>query len=148
MKSVIACLLALGIAGNALAHDGATGVVRERMESMKVMERAMKAIVGMLKGKAPYSVARTRELARVISLHSGAGMTDLFPAGSIQHASEASPEIWNEPDRFRKLANELKARTKTLAAAAKPENTGPVAAALKQVAATCASCHKAYRVRK
>lgn len=148
MKAVLAVCLFLSVTGKAMAHDGATGTVRERMDAMSVMEKALKGIAAMLAGKAGYSPDRVRILAREIEQLSGSGMTRLFPAGSLQKPSEASPTIWAEPDEFKKLAGELAVRARSLAATAGPRPKKEMKTALKRVAANCAACHKTYRIRK
>ncbi|HAT36834.1 MAG TPA: hypothetical protein DCS82_14050, partial [Rhodospirillaceae bacterium] len=76
MRSVsIAIALVLIAMVSAIAHEGAVGVVAERMATMKNMGAAMKQIKAMIKGRADYDAARVEELARAIAAHSGEKMT-------------------------------------------------------------------------
>lgn len=148
MRAVFAVCLFLTVSGDALAHGGATGIVRERMDAMSVMEKALKGIAAMLTGKSGYSPDRIRILARDIEQLAGSGITRLFPDGSLKMPSEASPKIWSEPGGFKKLAGELSIRARSLAAMAGPRPKKEMKTALKRIAANCAACHETYRIRK
>ncbi|MEK9722941.1 MAG: hypothetical protein VW405_05580 [Rhodospirillaceae bacterium] len=65
---VFAALVALAAAlpAGAPAHEGATGVVKERMELMEDLGRALKALAPMVKGQAPFDAARVKAYARLI----------------------------------------------------------------------------------
>ena len=83
----------IGFATLALAHEEATGVVKERMDLMECQKDDMKLIGDMAKGKTPFDPAKAAEAARDIETTSGK-IPDLFPEGSTGHPSEAKEEIW------------------------------------------------------
>ena len=95
----------LGVA--ALAHSGATGVVKDRMTAMKEMQEAVKSVAPMMSGSAPYDADAVRRAAETFRRHSGAALTEDFPQGSTQAPSEALPAIWQDWDRFEDLAATL-----------------------------------------
>ncbi len=99
-------LVTAGIAG-AMAHGGATGIVKERMDAMGEMGDAVKAITEMMRGERDYDAAAVREGSRIIKSHAGESMTKLFPEGSTQKPTEARPEIWSNWDEFKTLADQL-----------------------------------------
>lgn len=98
----------------AVGHEGATGIVKERMNAMKSMAAAMKAIGGMLKGKEGYDAEKIRPHARAIVTRSGSTLTKLYPLGSLEHPSEARKEIWEQWPVFEKLASDLRAYAQAL----------------------------------
>jgi cytochrome c556 len=100
------------------AHSGATGIVGERMDHMKMLSDAVKQLTAMFTGKAPYNAAKVRDLANVVKDHGGATMTALFPKGSIEPPSEAKSEIWTDWQTFQALADQLESFGAGLAAAA------------------------------
>lgn len=100
------------------AHEGATGVVKERMEAMKTIGAAMKRIAAMLRGLQDYDAAAVAEAARAIEAHGGDAMTALFPEGSAHEPSEARPVIWKDWEQFKALAQDLAVYSRALAAAA------------------------------
>lgn len=93
--------------GAAYAHGGASGVVKKRMELMENLGDAMKALGGMLTGKAPYEGKKARAAAVALRDHAGERLTALFPEGSLKKPSEARAEIWQEWQDFEELAMRL-----------------------------------------
>lgn len=117
--TLVATLIALTLStGLAIAHGGATGIVKERMDLMASVGKSMKTITQMLQGARPFDAAELRTAAQSIGTHGGEQMTRLFPDGSIQSPSEALPAIWQDWDRFSALANELTVFANALAEAA------------------------------
>lgn len=129
----------------ALAHGGAKGIVLERMEAMKAVAGAMKAVGPMIQGKTAYDPGATKAAAATIASHGGEALTKLFPEGSGGGVSEASPAIWTERAKFEALAAELKEAAEALEAAA--DGGQPPKAEFGRLAGTCKSCHEAYRVK-
>ena len=60
----VALLLCLASATLALAHEGATGVVKERMDLMETQKDAMKLIGDMAKGKTTFDAAKATKAAQ------------------------------------------------------------------------------------
>lgn len=102
----------------AIAHGGATGIVKERMESMKAMGKVMKSTSAMFKGETAYDADAVKAAAEIIKSHSGDALTKLFPKGSDHKPSEALPEIWTDWDQFQALAKRLEILGEGLAKAA------------------------------
>ena len=73
--------LAVLVVNGAQAHMGATGVVLERMEAMKEIASAVKAIKGQLSSDS-YSSNVVIENASIIEKHAGKNFINLFPKGS------------------------------------------------------------------
>lgn len=97
-----------------VAHDGATGIVKERMDHMKAMGASMKSLAKMVNGQATYDGGEVSKLAAQFAEGSGAAMTKLFPEGTNAHPSEAKAEIWQKWDKFQHLANELQVQAETM----------------------------------
>lgn len=110
-------VVSLGTLG-ALAHGGASGVVKERMDLMETVGKAMKSLTDMMRGKQDYDADRVRAAARQIADHGGESLTKLFPENSLDGPTEALPVIWTEWDRFAALADQLTAYATALEAAA------------------------------
>jgi cytochrome c556 len=99
-------LSSLGAA--ALAHNGATGVVMERMMGMSAMRSVMKDLAPMMQGQVPYDESAVRAAATVLQSHAGGNMVRLFPEEPIPASSFAKPEIWSDWARFEALSEELR----------------------------------------
>lgn len=118
IKFTLAAVAAIGVASAALAHSGATGVVKERMVGMSTMAEAIKRIAPMMSGAADYDADAVRDAAEEIRKHAGASMTRLFPEDGENMASYVKPSIWEDWDTFSDLAERLHTYTEGLALAA------------------------------
>lgn len=109
-------LSALGVV--AAAHNGATGLVMERMMGMSAMKTIMADLAPMMQGSVPYDGIAVQEAAIALQGHAGETMTGLFPQDDIPKASFAKPEIWTDWERFASLSEELRLYSQGLAVAA------------------------------
>jgi cytochrome c556 len=130
----------------ALAHKGATGVVKERMDLMKRQKDDMKVIGLMAKGKVKFDAAKAAEAARDIEL-TAKKIHELFPEGTDGHPSEAKPDIWTRWDDFSGDADALQAAAKALATALETGAAG-WKGDFKGVIDACKTCHKSFRAEK
>lgn len=103
------------------AHEGAKGVVKERMLAMEQVGEAMKDITAMIRGQKDYDAVALAASARLISEHGGPALTRLFPEGSLEAPTEALPEIWADWTRFQALARDLSRQGELLARAVEKE---------------------------
>ncbi|WP_152630737.1 cytochrome c [Thalassospira sp. HJ] len=141
-----AIALSMTVSIAAIAHEGATGVVKERMDGMKAIGQQVKIMVPMLKGALPYDPAQVAKSAAIIESHSGETFTALFPEGSNEKPSEALSDIWDDWSKFTDLANELNSTAGNLKTVA--ENNGSedeFKAALGQMMRTCKACHSDFK---
>jgi len=169
--TIVGGLVITAIAFTALAHSGASGIVKERMDTMSAMGAGLKRIFPMMQGKVTYDASVVNEVATDIGKHTGETLTKLFPAGSGGGHSEAKPDVWNDWDGFAALAMRLDTLSKGLALAsanslAKDAKQQAMQATVKgdaplEVLAelppnavfflirdTCAACHDQYREKK
>lgn len=150
MKSATILAL-LGIAtvagvGNLEAHKGATGIVMQRMMSMKSMGDGMKELAAMVTGKAPYDAAKAKTIATTIK-EDAEGIPKQFPKDSIKGPSEALPSIWKDWDGFKGHADNLAMLSDKMIGSA---NDGKAVALglFAQMGKTCSGCHQDYRKKK
>ncbi len=113
-----AALVTIGAAGGAIAHGGATGIVKQRMDAMSNLADTMKKLAGMMRGQVPYSPIVVRKSAKKIAGHSGDALTRLFPEGSIKGPSEARHAIWADWDTFKRYSVQMEVLANGLASAA------------------------------
>lgn len=109
-KNVI-CALAVvaglaGVASAVMAHSGATGIVGERMNGMMEMARSVKQLSDAVDSSS-VDQEKVENAARAIRKHAGNTMLSLFPEGSMESPSVASPLIWDEWQKFSRLAEYL-----------------------------------------
>ena len=128
---------------NAIAHSGATGIVKERMDYFKASQINLKKIRAHISNENYESII---PLANSIASWS-ARMLDYFPAGSDIKPSEASPKIWSDFKGFTAAAQLNWKATASLAKAAKIGDRASIITAFREMAESCKSCHKTYRLK-
>ena len=130
------------------AHDGATGIVKERMESMEHVAATMKTLSKMASGEVAFD-GKTASLATKEVAKNMAAFPKQFPEGSDKHPSEAGPAIWTNNAEFVAIAKQLEdaaaKATKTLAGAS---DNSVVAGVLGDMGKTCKACHSKFRVKR
>ena len=84
----------------ALAHIGATGIVKERMDMFKKNQDNLKAIKAHIGSEDYGSIVQLADEIRAWAVK----MPDYFPEGSNEKPSEASPRIWTDFDGFKNAA--------------------------------------------
>lgn len=139
-------LLAL-MSAQALAHKGATGVVKERMDMMDDIGDNMKGMKAMVQRKQPFDaakMARHADSIRQASTH----IKKVFPKGSLKHPSEALPSVWEDWDKFSSLANKLTVEAEKLREIAKTQDQRAVMKQFARVGKTCSGCHTDFRKKK
>src|SRR5215210_3760577 len=116
---------ALLLAGSpAQAHEGATGIVKERMDAMEDMAKAMKEIRRrMLANRDLPGIAS--EAARIGAL--GERLPELFRPGSNGRPSEALASVWQQWPKFQAEAERLVQETGKLARSAASGDPKPTA---------------------
>ena len=107
IEFTIGIVAAIAISGAALAHGGATGIVKERMDGMLAMGKSIKSLSLMMRGDAPYVPDEVVSGAKILQNHAGEALTSLFPEGSDGMPSEAKVEIWQNWQEFEEIANQL-----------------------------------------
>ncbi|MGI9484228.1 MAG: c-type cytochrome [Hyphomicrobiales bacterium] len=144
----VAAVVAIAATSVVLAHSGATGIVKKRMDAMSDIGKNMKTIGTMLKGEAAFDGEAVKASASVIAGHAKE-IPHLFPEGSNEKPTEALPSVWDKWDEFTAIASDLESAAGRLAEVA--SSAGDVSEIKKQflgVAKTCKSCHEDFRLKK
>jgi cytochrome c556 len=126
----------------ALAHEGhdhATGVVKERMETMTAMDKRLKGLVQRIRYKTFTTVADDASAIRALA----AKIVIQFPPGSTQHPSAARPEIWQTWTDFETKAKALETASEKLMTMDIADKKA-VAVQVKTLSQACDSCHDRY----
>ena len=132
------------ISGFVGAHQGATGVVKERMELMKTLGDRMKSMAAMVKGKVPFDAGQMAAGAQEIQ-DKAPKIVHLFPEGSVQKPSEALPSIWQQWDRFSELTDRLTSEARALSDIAVAGSKREIMVQFTKVGKTCSGCHTDFR---
>jgi len=147
-RLILAAVTALLLtAGGAVAHEGATGVVAQRMDLMKAMGRHLKALNGMAAGQGVFDPVAARRIVETMQEHCR-HMAHLFPAGSDGHHSEALPSVWTRRAEFEERWRRFDAVAADLASAAATGEKAALRAEVTRASQECAACHDDFRKRK
>ncbi|MEJ2177262.1 MAG: cytochrome c [Gammaproteobacteria bacterium] len=138
----------VAVVSMAQAHEGAKGVVKERMGSMSAMGDALKIIADMVKGKAEYNIDEIRASTEVLSTHANK-ITDYFPdteESKKSYVSEALPEIWKNWPEFEAQSQNLEKAVSDLEKQAALElDQRALRIVFAKTAKACSACHDDFR---
>jgi cytochrome c556 len=144
MKKLVLAVAALALAGTAAFADP----VADRQALMKANGKAMGAIVPMTKGEKPFDAAVVLDALQTINNDAQKlDVATLFPAGTDQGDTEASPKIWEDMAGFQAKVDKFKADA-AAAVAAPPQDVEALKATLGAVGSNCGGCHETFRIKK
>ena len=130
------------------AHQGATGVIKARMDMMKEVALSMKQLGQIVKGQEDFNKVQVQQAADIISSHA-VKLVELFPEGSSQKPSEAALAIWERRTEFDAIFDEMKVSAERISQSAEIATKGDeLDVDFKILAETCSACHKLYRIKK
>lgn len=145
------------IVSQTVAHTGATGIVKERMDIMSILGDHAKTVGDMLKGKTPYDNDAVEMAANAYITH-GEQIPSLFPDTEASRSgakTEALPAIWTDWEDFVALAKQFTEDSRTLASAARElrgsdqinaEQSRAVRTAFFRASKSCSGCHERFRL--
>ncbi len=142
-KASLAAAIAITPSLHGAAHEGATGVVKERMDAMEERAKTVKAITQRV--KANRDLGSIKADAQTIQQLAGR-ITSVFPSGTNQHPSEAKPAIWQNWSDFGAKAGALAGESGKLAET-DARDAKSIAAQVRVVSQACSACHELYRVK-
>lgn len=132
----------------ALSAPASADALADRQALMKDQGKTVGSITPIIKGEKPFDADAVK--AALVHLNEDAQKIDvatLFPAGSDQGKTTVSPKIWEDNAGF--VAAVAKYQKDAAAAAeANPQDLDSFKVVFNQVAENCASCHKAFRIKK
>lgn len=132
----------------ALSAPASADALADRQALMKDQGKTVGSITPIIKGEKPFDADAVK--AALTHLNEDAQKIDvatLFPAGSDQGKTTVSPKIWEDNAGF--VAAVAKYQKDAAAAAeANPKDLDSFKVVFNQVAENCASCHKAFRIKK
>jgi cytochrome c556 len=140
----LAALVVLLVAGTAVAHEKATGVVAARMKAMEDTAAQAKALDRALKAATlNWSDIGTRTERIHAHAHN---LLDLFPPRSDQGHTYARPDVWTKRGDFERLARTYDAETEKLVAVAAARTAPSLRQQFDVVRHECLACHEKFRI--
>jgi cytochrome c556 len=136
---VLASLIFPGV-----AHEHATGVVRERMDMMEAMAKRIKSIGERIKtGRDLAAIKTDAQALQTLAPH----MVHLFPPASSDPPTDAKPAIWQNWSDFEAKAKAFEAASSTLANT-DPSDLNALSMQMRALGHTCGDCHELYRAKR
>ncbi|MHA6644725.1 c-type cytochrome [Mesorhizobium sp. A623] len=144
MRKLILAISMLALSGSAVFADQ----VLDRQALMKERGKIVGGLTKVVKGEQPFEAGEV--LAALQALQVNAEKLDidaLFPAGSNEGDTTASPKIWEDMTGFKAAEDKYLADVKAVNAAA-PADVDALKTQLGVLGGDCGTCHKAYRIKK
>ena len=123
------------------AHDGATGIVKERMDNFKATQGHLKTIGKLMRSQGYAAIIEHAEQIKAWADN----MPEYFPAGSGGAPSAAKARIWEDFDGFKAAAQTHATATQGIIDAANAEDMTALTSAFRATADTCGGCHKVFK---
>lgn len=141
LNRAIAFVLGASLTSATLAHSGATGIVKERMDGFKAAKKSMKILKSTVRSSDFATIAREAETLNLWFEN----LDGYFPAGSNPKPSEALDLIWQEYDRFSSITRDSANASAALLRGANEGDAELTREAFSELAASCKACHDDYR---
>lgn len=124
-----------------LANEDAKGVVKERMDNFKMSKKMMQTIHKSIQNEDFVKIEKS-----ATTLHNWSKeMIKYFPEGSDGAPSEASANIWLDPDGFKKAVNNFELASLKLINNSKEKDFDKTVDSFRSLAGTCKGCHQKFR---
>lgn len=126
---------------SAQAHQGATGVVKDRMDRFKASKESVKQIKKALKTKDWNAIQKEANALQQWALE----MSNFFPEGSNGKPSEAKDNIWSDWEGFLRSVGSYQEGTEELVKASSKQSLEATATAFKATLKSCKACHNEFK---
>jgi cytochrome c556 len=139
-------LAAIALFGASVASaQSCDDVIAKRQDLMKGSGAAGKEASSIMKGEAPFDLAKAKEILAAFAADADA-MPTLFPdcSKSGDHTT-ASPAIWDKADDFKAAMAKFSADVKAAQESTKDIDTFKTG--VQSIGKNCSNCHQNFRVR-
>ena len=126
------------------SHEGATGIVKERMDKFQESKNLMRTINKSLSDNNFDIIKQSAEKLNKWAIE----MHKYFPKGSEANSSnksQASDNIWSDPEGFKKAVKKFEITSAKLIKISQNKNIDDTVSSFREVAASCKGCHKQFR---
>ena len=124
-----------------LANEGAEGIVKERMDKFKMSKKMMQTIHKSIQNEDYGTIEKSATTLYIWSKE----MIKYFPEGSDIAPSEASADIWLDPEGFKKAVNNFELASLKLIKNSKEKDFDKTVDSFRSLAGTCKGCHQKFR---
>lgn len=144
MRKLILAISTVALAVSAAYADP----IADRKAVMKERGGLIGGLAKMAKGEADFDAAAVATALQGLQTNEAKfDIAALFPAGSDQGDTTASPKIWEDMAGFQAANDKYKAAVDA-AAAAPAQDVAALGAQVGAIGGGCGGCHEAFRVKK
>ena len=123
------------------AHEGAKGIIKERMDKFKMSKNLMKKINKGLQNDDFLTIEKSAKTLLKWSKE----MPNYFPEVSDTPPSEASSDIWLDPEGFKKAIKNFELASLQLITKSQNKDFDMTVNSFRSLAKTCKGCHQKFR---
>jgi len=154
-QQIVFSAVAIGVASAAFAQAKPEDAIRARQAIMRVTAMNFGPLANMAQDKTPFNkdvfMTNAQRLESVWAMNAGqffvAGSDKPVAGAKIANFTDAKPEIWSQPDKFKTAANNLGEEIGKLAKAARSGDEKAMKAAAGDVGKACKACHDDFRMK-
>jgi cytochrome c556 len=144
MRKLIFAISMLTFAVSAASADP----VLDRQQIMKERGKIVGELAKVAKGEQAFDAAQVDTALKALQVNAEKFDADaLFPAGSTDGDTTASPKIWEDMAGFKATEDKYLADVKAAAAAA-PADVDALKAQVGVIGSNCSTCHQTFRIKK
>ena len=126
------------------SNDGATGIIKERMDKFQESKNLMRTINKSLNDNNFDIIRQSAEKLNKWAIE----MHKYFQKGSeasSSNKSQASEDIWSDPEGFKKAIKRFGKASAKLIKISQNKNIDNTVSSFREVAASCKGCHQQFR---
>ena len=144
--AICAALLSLLMVPTATCAQVVTGdaSIKHRKAAFTLINTYFSRIYAAVENERPYVKDEIAEAAQLVETLSALPWLGFAP-GSEYGATRAKDDIWLDEERFQALAQDMQAKVKLLAVAARSGELRVIKPAFLAARETCQNCHKMFR---
>lgn len=140
-------IVAISISAFAVSAAFADPIL-DRQQLMKERGKLVGELSRVIKGEQAFDAAQVDTALKALQVNAEKFDVDaLFPAGSTEGDTTASPKIWEDMAGFKAAEDKFLDDTKAAVAAA-PADVDALKAQFGPIGGNCSSCHQSYRIKK
>jgi cytochrome c556 len=144
MRKLILAISTVAFAASAANADP----IKDRQAIMKERGGLIGGLAKMAKGEVAFDAAAVANALKGLEANEAkVDIAVLFPTGSDQGDTTASPKIWEDMAGFQAANDKYKAALDA-AAAAPAQDVAALGAQVGALGKECGACHQTYRVKK
>ena len=142
--SILVCAGGTAISTSAMAQS-CQDIINKRQAFMKKSSEMAKIGSAMIKGDAPFDLAKAKEVLAAFA-EDAAAMPTLFPdCSKTGDHTTVAPAIWEKPADFKAAQDKFAADVK--AAQDNLKDLDSLKTSFQTIGKDCGGCHQAFRIR-